>query len=59
MHRRIVKTGLVTGDLIEVTEGLNEGDTIVARAGTFLRDGDIIRPVLLDDKISASAAGAN
>ncbi len=59
VHRRIVKTGLVTGDLIEVTEGLNEGDTIVARAGTFLRDGDIIRPVLLDDKISASAAGAN
>ncbi len=59
VHRRIVKTGLVTGDLIEVTEGLKEGDTIVARAGTFLRDGDIIRPVLLDDKISASAAGAN
>ncbi len=59
VHRRIVKTGLVSGDLIEITEGLKEGDTIVARAGTFLRDGDIIRPVLLDDKISASAAGAN
>ena len=59
VHRRIVKTGLVSGDLIEVTEGLKEGDTIVARAGTFLRDGDIIRPILLDDKISASAAGAN
>ena len=57
VHRRIVKTGLVTGDLIEVTEGLKEGDMIVARAGTFLRDGDIIRPVLLDDKMSASAAG--
>jgi HlyD family secretion protein len=58
VHRRVVKTGLVSGDLIEITEGLKEGDTIVARAGTFLRDGDIIRPILLDEKISASAAGA-
>ena len=58
VHRRLVKTGLVSGDLIEITEGLKEGDTIVARAGTFLRDGDVIRPILLDDKISASAAGA-
>lgn len=59
VQRRIVKTGLISGELIEVTEGLKEGDTIVARAGTFLRDGDIIRPILLDDKMSASAAGAN
>ncbi len=59
VHRRIIKTGLVSGDLIEITEGLKEGDVIVARAGTFLRDGDIIRPILLDDKVSASAAGAN
>ncbi len=58
VHRRLVKTGLVSGDLIEITEGLKEGDTIVARAGTFLRDGDIIRPIVLDDKISASAAEA-
>ena len=58
VHRRLVKTGLVSGDLIEITEGLKEGDTIVARAGTFLRDGDVIRPILLDDKISASAAEA-
>lgn len=43
--RRIV-TGLAAGALVEVREGLAEGDLIVARAGTFLRDGDAVRPVL-------------
>lgn len=43
--RRIV-TGLAAGSLVEVREGLAEGDLIVARAGTFLRDGDVVRPVL-------------
>jgi HlyD family secretion protein len=29
-----------------VLEGLAEGDMVVARAGTFLREGDMVRPVL-------------
>ena len=40
-----VKIGLISGGLVEVREGLSEGDVVVARAGTFLRDGDTVRPV--------------
>ena len=42
---RRVQTGLQMGDLIEISSGLVEGDTVVARAGTFLRDGDLVTPV--------------
>lgn len=45
IRRRNVKTGLVVGDIVEVKEGLKEGDLVVTRAGTFLRDGDRIRPI--------------
>ena len=58
VEKRIVKTGLVAGELIEVKSGLNEGDTIVARAGTFLRDGDAIRPVIPAQQVSETQAGA-
>jgi RND family efflux transporter MFP subunit len=40
-----VKTGLAAGVLVEVREGLAEGDLVVARSGTFLREGDAVRPV--------------
>ncbi|MFM2421739.1 MAG: hypothetical protein RL291_269 [Pseudomonadota bacterium] len=40
-----VKTGLSMGNLVEITEGLREGDLVVAKAGTFLRDGDNVRAV--------------
>ena len=33
-------------DRIEIASGLAEDDTVVAKAGTFLRDGDAVRPVL-------------
>src|SRR5882672_10031068 len=45
VETRKVKTGLVAGALTEVREGLSEGDVVVARSGTFLRDGDAVRPV--------------
>ena len=41
-----VRTGLSSGGRVAVTEGLSEGDIVVARAGTFLREGDIVNPVL-------------
>jgi RND family efflux transporter MFP subunit len=50
--RRDVETGLVARGLVEVRQGLSEGDVVVARAGTFLRDGDPVRAVLPDSKIS-------
>jgi hypothetical protein len=52
IEKRIIKTGLVSGDRVEVIEGLNEGDIVVARAGTFLRDGDAVRPITPDAKVS-------
>jgi hypothetical protein len=35
-----------------VTSGLSEGDVVVAKAGTFLRDGDAVRAILPDAKVS-------
>lgn len=52
VERRMVKTGLVADQMIEITSGLTDGDTVVARAGTFLREGDLIRPVAPDEKVS-------
>jgi RND family efflux transporter MFP subunit len=45
---RGIVTGLAAGALVEVREGLTEGDLVVARSGTFLRDGDAVRPVLAE-----------
>jgi RND family efflux transporter MFP subunit len=46
VETRHIKTRLAAGALVEVREGLAEGDLVVARAGTFLREGDTVRPVL-------------
>ena len=45
--QRIVP-GLAAGSLVEVRKGLSEDDVVVARSGTFLRDGDAVRPVFAD-----------
>lgn len=52
VETRTVKTGLIAGDRVEVTEGLKEGELIVTRAGTFLRDGDAVRAIIPDAKLS-------
>ncbi|WP_407116216.1 efflux RND transporter periplasmic adaptor subunit [Bradyrhizobium sp. LMG 9283] len=41
-----VEIGLMSGGNIEVRDGLNEGDVVVARAGALLREGDPVRPVM-------------
>ena len=43
VETRPVRLGLVEGARVEIGEGLAEGDLVVARAGTFLRDGDAVR----------------
>jgi HlyD family secretion protein len=48
----IVKTGIRQGGLIEVLEGLNEGDTVVKKAGAFVRPGDVIKPVVDDTPVN-------
>lgn len=40
-----VKTGIRDGGWIEVLEGIAPGDSIVTKAGAFVRDGDRINPV--------------
>jgi len=42
--RRVV-VGLLSDDSIEIRQGLNEGDIVVATAGTSLHDGDKVRPM--------------
>jgi HlyD family secretion protein len=40
-----VKLGLVGGGRAEIVTGIAAGETVVARAGTFVRDGDLVTPV--------------
>jgi HlyD family secretion protein len=40
-----VEVGLMAGGQVEIREGLSEGDIVVARAGSLLREGDPVRPV--------------
>lgn len=43
--RTAIRTGIRDGGWIEVVEGLSPGDTVVTKAGAFVRDGDRINPV--------------
>ena len=40
-----VEVGLSSGGAVEIRDGLNEGEEVVARAGAILREGDVVRPV--------------
>ena len=40
-----VEVGLTSGGTVEIRDGLNEGEDVVARAGAILREGDLVRPV--------------
>jgi HlyD family secretion protein len=44
-----VEVGLIYGAQVEIREGLQEGDIVVARAGALLREGDPVRPVVAAD----------
>ena len=41
-----VELGLASGGQIEIKDGVNDGDVVVARAGALLREGDPVRPVM-------------
>jgi RND family efflux transporter MFP subunit len=49
--RRVV-TGLTAKGMVEIRSGLQQGDVVIARAGTFVRNGDTVRPVKSAQKMS-------
>jgi multidrug efflux pump subunit AcrA (membrane-fusion protein) len=46
---RRVTVGLLSDDRAEVTEGLKDGEVVVANSGTSLNDGDKIKPKFPDE----------
>jgi HlyD family secretion protein len=48
IETRRVRTGLSAGGFIEIREGVSAGEPVVARAGSFLRQGDPVRPVVAE-----------
>jgi hypothetical protein len=48
VETRRVRVGLLTGKDVEIREGLAVGDIVVARAGAFLREGDLVRAFVED-----------
>ena len=49
VETRRVTVGLIAAGHAEIREGLTEGETVVARAGAFLREGDRIRAVAANE----------
>ncbi len=47
VHKTPVTTGISDGEWVEISSGLAPGDTAVAKAGAFVRDGDQVDPVPL------------
>jgi HlyD family secretion protein len=43
--RVLVETGIRDGGWIEVLSGLAAGDTVVTKAGSFVRAGDRVNPI--------------
>jgi RND family efflux transporter MFP subunit len=49
IETRRVTVGLLSEDNAEIREGVKEGDTVVAHAGTSLHDGDKVKPIMSTD----------
>lgn len=45
VETRRIRLGLIGNGIAEIVSGVSEGETVVARAGTFVRDGDTVTPV--------------
>jgi multidrug efflux pump subunit AcrA (membrane-fusion protein) len=55
VRERPIEIGLSSGGLVEIRKGLIEGDRVIARAGTFLKDGDVVRPIETDTRAVSDA----
>jgi HlyD family secretion protein len=54
VHVVKIASGIRDGGSIEITRGLSQGDSVVTKAGAFVRDGDRINPVPDDAQAAAS-----
>jgi RND family efflux transporter MFP subunit len=52
IETRPVTLGLVEADTVEIRSGVAESTLVVAKSGTFLRNGDRVRPVVLPSTIA-------
>ncbi|WP_088347041.1 MULTISPECIES: efflux RND transporter periplasmic adaptor subunit [Rhodomicrobium] len=46
VESRRVATGMVSNGMVEILDGLRDGEIVVLRSGTLLRDGDAVRAVI-------------
>jgi HlyD family secretion protein len=54
VESRTVKTGARAGGFVEIAEGLAESEEVVARAGTFIANGDHVTAVLVEQTTGAT-----
>ena len=54
VEARKVVSGLAADGFMEIREGLKSGEAVVARASSFLRHGDRVRPVQPKAEAAAS-----
>lgn len=57
VEARPVEVGLLAGDDAEILSGLSESDTVVTRAGAFVREGDRVNPIPVDRKAGGNGSG--
>jgi RND family efflux transporter MFP subunit len=48
IETRVVRVGFHSDTATEIREGIREGDMVVANAGSSLRHGDKVRPIIAD-----------
>lgn len=58
VETRAVKTGHETDGKVAIESGVAEGEMVVAKAGTFLRDGDAVRPLKPEDRAPGKVSEA-
>jgi RND family efflux transporter MFP subunit len=58
VEARRIRAGISDGSFVEVAEGVRAGEAVVARAGSFLRQGDVIRPVPAPGQDTAAQTGS-
>lgn len=51
-----VSAGLIWDGRREIINGLREGDMVIAKAGAFFADGDVIKPIVAGDTLASKDA---